>query len=195
MDAELGVEEGGFESDKAGLAPLDGGELVDERLFGVGVDFERGAEFGDVLFEDGFVFDAEDDVDDGGEPMFEGIRAGFDLPLGGGGSFRFGAVDAGLFGVRAFFGHWNLLMGTMLEDGLVRLTVLSWQVVDFKGKINFGFWNWESLGGGNSSQRRKGAKNRRFRKEGLWGAGIVSWEGRLRKRSETQRLAENIVAA
>ena len=75
LDSGLGVDEGGFEAYEAGLTPLNGRQLVDEGLLGVGIDLERGAELGDVFLEGGFVFDFEDDVDDGGEPMFEGIGA------------------------------------------------------------------------------------------------------------------------
>ena len=87
LNADLGVDESGFEADEAGLTPLDGGELIDEGLFGVAADFKGLPELGNVLFEGGPVFDAKDYVYDGGEPVFEGVRAGFGFPLGGGRTF------------------------------------------------------------------------------------------------------------
>ena len=51
----------------------------------------------------GFVFEVEDDVDDGGEAVFEGVLAGGGFSLYGGGAFGFGSVEAGLLGAGEFF--------------------------------------------------------------------------------------------
>jgi len=100
LEAYLGFDEGGFEADEAGLTPTDGGELVNERLFHVVLGEEGGADSGEVVVEGWFVLDAEEDVDGGGESMFEGVRAGDGLSFDGGRAVGFGPVDAGLFRLR-----------------------------------------------------------------------------------------------
>ena len=115
----LGVKEGGFERDEAGLAPGDGGELVDEGSFGVVGGLVAAVEFSDVGGEGGFVFDVEDDVDDGGEAVFEGVGAGVGFSGFRYWTFGFGAVDAGLFGVGVFLWHWvgeSFLVTTVQEE-------------------------------------------------------------------------------
>ena len=105
LESDLGVDEGGFDGDEAGLTPLEGGELVDEGLLGVVAWLVASAGFGEVFFEGGLVFDEEDDVGGGGEAVFDGVCAGFGAAFGGLGSFGFGAVEAGLFGGGEFVGH------------------------------------------------------------------------------------------
>ena len=105
LDGALGVDQRSFKADEAGLTPLNGGELVDEALLGVVAGFVGGSSFGDVLFEGGDVFDAEDDVDDGGESVFDGVRAGFGFSFGGDWAVGLSSVDARLLGAGEFFGH------------------------------------------------------------------------------------------
>ena len=97
LEVHLSIEESCFEADKAGLTPTDGGEMVDEVFFHVVAGGEGGADASDVGVERGFVFDAEDDIDGGGEAVFESILAGFGLACDGNRAVRFGAVDARLF--------------------------------------------------------------------------------------------------
>ena len=103
--ADLGVDECGFEGDEAGLTPLDGGDLIDEVLFGVVRGFVAGAGLVAVLNEGGFVLDAEDDVDGAGEAVDDRVAAGALFALGGDGAIRFSTVELGLVGVREFFEH------------------------------------------------------------------------------------------
>ena len=107
IEAHLSVEQGGLGCDETGLTPTDVGELVDEGFFHVVLGVEGRAKTFEVELKDGLVFDAEDDVDGCGEPVFESIGAGLGLPFRGGGSTGFGSVDASLLGVSAFvgFGH------------------------------------------------------------------------------------------
>ena len=87
LNGHLGVDEGGFESDEAGLAPTDGGELVDEHVLEVVLGAPGGVEAVEVEVEGGLVLDAEDVVDDGGEAVFEGVAAGAGSAVGGVGAF------------------------------------------------------------------------------------------------------------
>ena len=105
LKANLSVEEGGFESNEAGLAPSDAGDLVDEGFLHVVFGEEGCADAYEVLVERGFVFDGDDGVDDGGEAVGEGILAGAGLTCDGGGAFGVGSVAAGLFGAGEFLGH------------------------------------------------------------------------------------------
>ena len=103
-ERHLCVEEGGFDGGEADLTPFNGGELVDEGLFDVVERAVGGAVAVEVGMERGDVFDGEDDVDGGGEAVFEGVGGGAGFAFGGGGAFGFGSVDAGLLGAGEFFG-------------------------------------------------------------------------------------------
>ena len=104
VERHLGGDEGGFEGDEASLTPTDICQLVDEGFFHVIGGGERGADAGDVEEEIGFIFNGEDDVDGGGEAVFQGIGAGDGLALGSDGAFGFGSVDAGLLRAGEFGG-------------------------------------------------------------------------------------------
>ena len=104
VERHLGGDEGGFEGDEASLTPTDICQLVDEGFFHVIGGGERGADAGDVEEEIGFIFNGEDDVDGGGEAVFQGVGAGDGFALGGDGAFGFGSVDAGLLRASEFGG-------------------------------------------------------------------------------------------
>ena len=103
------------------MAPSDAGDLVDEGFLHVGFWEEGCADAYEVLVEGGFVFDGEDDVDDGGEAVGEGILAGAGFACDGGGAFGVGSVDAGLFGAGEFLGHGGgILFDLRIGDGSYR---------------------------------------------------------------------------
>lgn len=117
LEVGLGVYEGGFEGSEAGLTPSDGGELVDVELFGVVAWFVAVAEGGEVFGEGFLVFDAEDDVNDGGKAMFERIPAGYGLSFGGDGALGFATVNTGLLGAGGFIDGFRHSVGDPFHLG------------------------------------------------------------------------------
>ena len=116
VERHLGGDEGGFKGDEASLTPTDICQLVDEGFFHVIGGGERGADAGDVEEEIGFIFNGEDDVDGGGEAVFEGVLAGFGLAFVGGGAIGFGTVDAGLLRLRASSFGGRVDAGEFVDD-------------------------------------------------------------------------------
>ena len=89
------------------LTPTDGRELINQGLFHI-VGWDEGrSDAGEVEEEVGFFFNGQDDIDHGGEAVFDGVGAGDGFTFGSGGTLGLSSVDAGLFGAGEFegFGH------------------------------------------------------------------------------------------
>ena len=71
LERDLEFEESGLDADEAGLAPTDGGELVDQSLLDVGRGVEGAPTAVEVELPGGEVFDAEDVAGGGGKAVFE----------------------------------------------------------------------------------------------------------------------------
>ena len=74
LQGDLEGEVGGFDGDKTGLTPADGGDLVDEFAFGVGGGKVAFVLAGEMGFPFVGVFRVDDDVVFGGEAVLEGIE-------------------------------------------------------------------------------------------------------------------------
>ena len=99
VDFRTDIEKAGFHHDEAFEAPIEIGNLFDEAHFGL-VGGAQGVDEGVVDFiVFGGGFGGEEGVDVGSESVADGGAGGVPLALGGGGSFRFAAVDAGLVGL------------------------------------------------------------------------------------------------
>ena len=139
LNGDLAVDEGGLSGDEAGFTPADGGEFIDEGLLDVALGVEGGTEAFEVELEFGFLLDADDVVDGGGEAVFDGVAAGAGFAVDGDGAFGFGAVEAGLFGaghkiVREFLSVF-FTRGSRIELRRDRSDGPGVDVIDFVGKI------------------------------------------------------------
>ncbi len=87
LNGELEREVGGFDGDEAGLAPADGGDLVDEVAFGVVGGAIAFVDSGEVSVPGVGIFGCDEDVDFGGEAVFEGVFGRYRAAFGGGWAF------------------------------------------------------------------------------------------------------------
>ena len=130
LEADLGVEQCGFQTYQTRKAPVDGGKLFDKRLLGVVSGLVGLAGFFNVEFECGLVFKFEGEVDDGGETVSKIVDTGAGFSFRCLGPFREGAVQAGLhsalfgnrdqFHVRVSFHEHTILQRTVVFGGISR---------------------------------------------------------------------------